>query len=60
MNYNDFSRVVNIYTSKDKLVDATLKNPLIINDDWDVREKINIGDDNLVIAIRKQECLQEL
>ena len=49
-----------IYTSKDKLVDATLKNPLIINDDWDVCEKINIGDDSLVIAIRKQECLQEL
>jgi len=49
-----------IYTSSNKLNDATLKNPLAINDDWNIRKELNLGDDSLVIAIRKEKCLQEL
>ena len=50
-----------IYTSNNKLERANLKNPLSIDDEyWDVQEKLKLGNDNLLIARRKVECLQEL
>ena len=51
---------VYIYTSNNKLNNANLKNPLIINDSWNIKEKLNLGDDKLVIATKKEACLQEL
>ncbi len=51
---------MHIYTSMSKLDNATLRNPLVIDDDWNIEEKLKLGDDNLVIATRKTECLQEL
>ena len=39
---------------------GSLKNPLIIDAEcWNIEEKIKLGDDKLVIATRKVECLQE-
>ena len=49
-----------VYTSNNKLNNANLKNPLVVNDDWNIEEELKLGDDHLVIAIRKAECLQEL
>ena len=49
-----------IYTSNNKLKNANLKNPLAINDSWDVKEKLNLGADKLIIATKKEACLQEL
>ena len=43
-----------------KLNNANLKNPLIINNDWNIEKEIKLGDDSLIIATRKEECLQEL
>ena len=48
-----------IYTSSSKLDNANLKNPLVIDDNWSVEKKLKLGEDNLVIATRKIECLQE-
>ena len=49
-----------LYTSSQKLDNANLKNPLAINDVWDIQEELDLGDDSLIIATRKVECLQEL
>ena len=59
-NENDLIDEVYIYTSNNKLKDASLKNPLIVDEEcWNIEEKIKLGDDKLVIATRKVECLQE-
>ena len=50
---------IHLYTSSNKLYNATLKNPLAINDNWNIRKKVKLGDDSLVIATRKEKCLQE-
>lgn len=48
-----------LYTASHDLEDATLENPLKISEDWDVKETKRLGDDTLIIAGRKIECLQE-
>ena len=50
---------MHIYTSISKLDNATLRNPLVIDKGWNITEELKLGDDNLVIATRKTECLQE-
>ena len=49
-----------IYTSSDRLDNANLKNPLVVDNNWSIEKEMKLGDDNLIIAIRKIECLQEL
>ena len=49
---------VYIYTSNKKLVNATLENPLKIDDRWDVKDQKSLGADSLLVAKRKVECLQ--
>jgi diaminohydroxyphosphoribosylaminopyrimidine deaminase/5-amino-6-(5-phosphoribosylamino)uracil reductase len=49
-----------IYTSSKIIEGARLKNPLDIDDSWDITEKCILSDDSLIIAKRKVECLQEL
>jgi len=49
-----------IYTSNKKLANAALENPLQIDDKWDIKEQKSLGEDNLLIAKRKIECLQVL
>ena len=58
-NQKDLIDEVYVYTSNNKLKNATLKNPLIINDTWNIKETLNLGDDNLIIATKKELCLQE-
>ena len=59
-NREDLIDEAHIYTSINKLNNANLKNPLIINNDWNIEKEIKLGDDSLIIATRKEECLQEL
>ena len=58
-NKKDLIDEMYIYTSNNKLKNANLKNPLIINDRWNIKEQLNLGDDNLIIATKKERCLQE-
>ena len=48
-----------IYTAPDDLDNALLKNPIKISEDWEVKETKSLGNDTLIIAERKVECLQE-
>ena len=48
-----------LYTSPQKLKNAQLKNPLIIDERWEIQNKKQCGKDSLVTAIRKEKCLQE-
>ncbi len=49
-----------IYTSSITLEGAQLKNPLEIDNSWDIIEENNLDDDSVIVAKRKVECLQEL
>ena len=49
-----------LYTAPHDLDGASLKNPLDISEDWDVRETKILGHDILTNARMKEECLQEL
>ena len=51
---------VYIYTAPKSLSNAKLKNPIIINEDWIVTSEQTIGEDKLIIARKKEKCLQEL
>ena len=59
-NKRDLINEIYIYKSNNKLKNANLKNPLIINDNWTVQEETVLGKDRLIVATRKEECLQEL
>ena len=48
-----------LYTAPHNLEDANLENPLKISEDWNIKETLRLGDDTLIIAERKVECLQE-
>ena len=48
------------WASNINLDGASLKNPLDISEDWDVRETKILGHDILTNARMKEECLQEL
>ena len=42
------------------LKNAKLKNPITLSNEWTIIEKENIGEDQLIIAEKGVECLQEL
>jgi len=47
-----------VYTSSKMLENAHLKNPIELNDDWEILETRQLGEDKLKIAQRKKVCLQ--
>ena len=49
-----------IYTSNKTIKGASLKNPLILDDNWVINEELNLEDDLLSISKKKELCLQEL
>jgi len=49
-----------IYSSKRMVDNAKLENPLKINSDWQILKELDLADDKLVIARKKELCLQEL
>ena len=49
---------VYLYKSQSKIIEGSLKSPIII-DDWDVLDTLNLGVDSLKIARKKELCLQE-
>ena len=49
-----------IYSSNSFIKNAKLKNPLKINSDWQITEELDLVDDKLIIARKKELCLQEL
>ena len=59
-NEKDLIDEIYIYTSSNKLKNANLKNPLAINENWNIKKEVTLGSDKLIIATRKEECLQEL
>ena len=48
-----------IYSSDKNIKGASLKNPLLLNDEWEIKEDIDLSNDNLKIARKKTACLQE-
>lgn len=48
-----------VYTSPDNLENAQLRNPLILDESWDIKNEIKLGRDSLITAIKKEKCLQE-
>ena len=51
---------IHIYTSNNLIVNSTLENPLIIDDNWINISKMNFSNDNLKIFRKKELCSQEL
>ena len=49
-----------LYSSNKNLKNADLKNPLKLSNKWIINFSKDIGEDNLINAERKLECLQEL
>jgi len=49
-----------LYSSNKNLKNADLKNPLKLSNKWKINFSKDIGEDNLINAERKLECLQEL
>ena len=49
-----------IYSSKNTIKDASLINPLKISEDWIVTDELDLIDDKLIIARKKDLCLQVL
>tara|TARA_B100000029_G_scaffold471774_1_gene511726 strand:- start:2 stop:1105 length:1104 start_codon:yes stop_codon:yes gene_type:complete len=50
---------MHIYTSNDIIKSSKLKNPLKINDDWNITKEKDFENDSLIVARRKELCLQE-
>ncbi|MBC8214665.1 MAG: bifunctional diaminohydroxyphosphoribosylaminopyrimidine deaminase/5-amino-6-(5-phosphoribosylamino)uracil reductase RibD [Candidatus Marinimicrobia bacterium] len=48
-----------VYTSSQSLNNANLKNPLVLNEDWELIETRQLGQDKLKISRKKKVCLQE-
>ena len=40
--------------------DLNIKNPFIIDDNWEVKNKQMLDDDQLTVLEKKEKCLQEL
>ena len=57
---NDLIDEMYIYSSKDTIKDASLINPLKISENWHVIDEVDLIDDKLVVARKKDLCLQEL
>ena len=51
---------VYLYTSNNNLDNASLNSPFILDEDWEVLKKESFENDSLLIARRKELCLQEL
>ena len=49
-----------IYTSPEKLDGANLKNPFQLTEEWSIIEDKSVGEDTLITAEKRVECLQEL
>ena len=56
---NDLIDEIIIFTSNKSLDKAQLKNPLKIDERWQIKSNKQIGVDNVINAVRKVECLQE-
>ena len=48
-----------LYTSNKNIEGASLKNPLILDDDWILNNQIELDNDVLTINTKKELCLQE-
>ena len=48
-----------IFTSNKTIEGAELSNPLVLNENWNVDKSIDLDDDSLIIALKKDLCLQE-
>ena len=46
--------------SKNNLNNASLVSPFILDEDWEILKEENFENDSLLIARRKELCLQEL
>ena len=49
-----------LYTSSFSKDELDIKNPFLINDDWQVQDEKFLDDDHLIIFKKREECLQEL
>ena len=49
-----------LYTSKNINSDLNIKNPFIIDDNWEIKNEEMLDQDQLIILDKKEECLQEL
>ena len=49
-----------LYSSKNSLPKLDVKNPFMINNKWNLKNKEILDDDTLVIFEKKEKCLQEL
>ena len=49
-----------IYTAAHEFDNAGLKNPIQVTNEWKVIDEMSLGKDQLIIAEKGVECLQEL
>ena len=49
-----------MYTTPRELEHARLKNPIQLTDQWTVLDEELLGDDQLIVAEKGVECIQEL
>ena len=57
---SDLIDQVYIYTAAHNLDNTSLKNPIQLSDEWIVLDEVSLGKDQLIIAEKGVECLQEL
>ena len=48
-----------LFTSNKIIEGAELSNPLLLNENWNINKSIDLDDDSLIIALKKDLCLQE-
>ena len=51
---------VYLYTSNNNLDNANLDSPFVLDEDWEVLKEESFQNDSLLIARRKELCLQAL
>ena len=49
-----------LYTSMDINSDLDIKNPFIINENWEIKNERKLDNDQLLVLEKKEKCLQEL
>ena len=49
-----------LYTSMNTNASLNVKNPFMINEDWEIKNEKILDDDKLVILKKREQCLQEL
>ena len=49
---------IHLFTSNKTFDESDIKNPIVIDDKWDILDNLRLEKDKLIIARKKELCLQ--